>query len=307
MMRVILLSLVAVFVASAPVSAEPSLALKDPRSFGYFLGDTLTREVILRVDAGETLEMASVPLAGPVNYWLELNDVKLDTESSGGGSTTYRLVLNYQTFYTPLDPRKLTIPGFALKVAGASGTGEVTVPGFEFISSPIRQLFASSSQSSGSSVALQPDVVPYPLTTGRERTAMLVSGLIALASLIALAWHQAWWPFHKRAARPFTDTARYLRSNAGKLQDASGYRTALLRLHRAFDLRAGRRVLADDVDGFLADHPEFKPYAAEVEAMFASSRQTFFGNNVDGASKQLPLSALTDLSSKLAVAERSAG
>lgn len=306
MMRAILTGLIAVFLAAVPALAEPSLAIKEPRTFGYFLGDVLTREIVLTLGAGETLDMASVPLAGPVNYWLELNDVKLDTQSRGG-STVYRLLLNYQTFYTPLDPRKLIIPGFALKVSGASGSGEVTVPAFQFISSPIRQLFASSSQSSGSSVALQPDVVPYPLTTGRERTAMLVSGLIALGSLIALAWHQAWWPFHRRPARPFTDAARYLRSNTAKLQDASGYRTALLKLHRAFDLSAGHRVLADDVETFLANHPEFEPYADEVEAMFSSSRETFFGNNVESARQQVPLSALANLSSKLAVAERSAG
>ncbi len=135
---------------------------------------------------------------------------------------------------------------------------------------------------------------------------MLVSGLAALAALTGLAWHNAWWPFHRRPARPFTDAARFLRTNGARLQGASGYRAALLKLHRAFDLAAGRRVLADDVAEFLRQHPEFAPYAGEVERLFASSRQAFFANEVDQARAAMPLPALTELSTRLGAAERRA-
>ena len=306
MKRALLLGVTVGVLAAGPAWSRPaSLAIKEPRTFGYFIGDTLTREVILNVGEGQSLDTASVPLQGPVNYWLELSDVNLKTDTGSDG-TTYRLTLKYQTFYAPLDPRRLVVPALTLKVKGGEGTGEVRVPEFGFLTAPIRLLFAQSSQSSGSAVELQPDAPVHRVTTGRERTGMLISGLIALASLIGLAWHQAWWPFRLRPSRPFTEAARYLKANASRLEGASGYRTALLKLHRAFDISAGKRVLSDDVEAFLAVRPEFAPYADQVEHLFSSSRQAFFANNVQQAQAEMPLKTLTDLSARLGAAERSA-
>ncbi len=290
--------------ANAAWAQPPSLAIKEPRAFGYFIGDTLTREVVLNVGEGQSLDTASIPLHGPVNYWLELSDVKVKADERSDG-TTYHLTLKYQTFYAPLDPRRLVIPALTLKVTGGQGTGEVRVPEFGFLTAPIRLLFAQSSQSSGSAVELQPDAPVHRVTTGRERTGMLISGLIALASLTGLAWHQAWWPFRQRPSRPFTEAARYLRANASRLEGTGGYRTALLKLHRAFDISAGKRVLSDDVAAFLATRPEFAPYADQVEHLFSSSRRAFFADDVQRAQAEMPLAALTDLSARLGAAERS--
>lgn len=286
------------------LARTPSLDVIEPRPFGYFLGDVMRREAVLRLGSGQELDAASLPRPGPLNYWLELSQV--DLAATEGDGTLYRLSLVYQTFYAPLDPRKLTIPGFKLKIKGAQGDGEVAVPEFGFITSPIRQLFTASSQSTGSAVELQPDDLPQRLPTGAERTVLLVSGLLALAALVALAWHNAWWPFQWRPARPFTDAARFLKANAARLEGAGGYRTALLKLHRAFDLAAGRRLLADDVDDFLAQHPEFAPHGADVARLFASSRQAFFANDVDQAKAEMPLPSLAELSARLGAAERRA-
>jgi mxaA protein len=291
--------------AGALAARPPSLSVAEPRAYGYFLGDVIAREVALRLDAGQELDTASLPRPGPLNYWLELSKADLATDREGDG-TLYRLSLLYQTFYAPLDPRKLSIPGFKLKIKGAQGDGEVAVPRFSFITSPIRELFAASSQSTGSAVQLQPDHVVQRLPTGAERTTLLAAGVLALASLVALAWHNAWWPFHWRPARPFTDAARFLKANAARLEGSRGYRAALLKLHRAFDLAAGRRVLADDVNGFIAQHPEFAPYAADVERLFASSRRAFFANDVEQAQAEMPLPALAELSTRLGDAERRA-
>lgn len=306
MIRVLLLVLAVGLVAPGGALARtPSLNVTEPRAFGYFLGDVMRREVVVHLDLGQGLDAASLPRPGPLNYWLELSQADVAMEDAGEG-TIYRLFLVYQTFYAPLDPRKLTIPGFKLKIKGAQGEGEVAVPEFGFITSPIRQLFTASSQSSGSAVELQPDDLPQRLRTGGERTALLVAGMLALVALVALAWHNAWWPFHWRPARPFTDAARFLNANAARLEGAGGYRVALLKLHRAFDIAAGRRLLADDVDAFLAQHPEFTPYAADVARLFASSRQAFFANDVDQARLKMPLPSLAALSARLSAAERRA-
>lgn len=301
----LLLSVVFGLLAGGALARAPSVSVIEPRAFGYFLGDTLKREIDVRVGPGQELDLASLPRPGPLNYWLELSAADVTTRSEGD-DTVYRLALTYQTFYAPLDPRKLTIPGFTLKVKGAPGTGELAVRDLGFLTSPIRQLFAASSQSTGSSVELQPDALPPRLTTGAERTALLVAGLISLAALAGLAWHNAWWPFQRRPARPFTEAARYINGNAQKLASAEGYRVALLRMHRAFDLAAGRRLLSDDVDAFISKHPEFAAHRPDVERMFASSRQAFFANDVERAIKDMPLPDLAELSSQLGAAERRA-
>ncbi|MFA5901619.1 MAG: nonribosomal peptide synthetase MxaA [Hyphomicrobium sp.] len=292
-------------VGGAALARASTVRVVEPRAFGYFLGDTLQREIEVRLARGEQLDLASLPRPGPINYWLELSSANVTTHSEGDDSV-YRIVLIYQTFYAPLDPRKLTIPGFTLLAKGAPGTGEVRVRDFGFLTSPIRQLFAASSQSSGSSVTLQPDALPPRLTTGAERTALLFAGSAWVAALGGLAWHNAWWPFRRRPARPFTEAARFINSNTQKLADADGYRVALLRMHRAFDLAAGRRVLADDVNNFVVKHPEFAAYRSGVERMFASSRQAFFANDVERAIGDMPLPALAELSAQLGAAERRA-
>jgi mxaA protein len=306
MKRVALLGVVLWFAAGGSAFAgAPTVTVVEPRSFGYFIGDTLRREVDIRLGPGQELDEASLPRPGPLNYWLELASVKVE-KLSAGDDTLYRLLLDYQTFYAPLDPRQLTIPGLTLKVKAGAETGEIRVRDFGFLTSPIRQLFASTSQSSGSAVVLQPDASPSRLVTGAERTALLVTAALMLGSLIALAWHNAWWPFHRRPARPFTQAARFLKANATRLDDARGYRAALLRMHRAFDDAAGQRVLADDVGTFIAHHPEFAPYSAEVERLFASSRRAFFSNEVEQARSAMPLPAVSALSMRLSEAERRA-
>jgi mxaA protein len=289
---------------AAPARAA-SVTAAETRPFGYFLGDVIRRDLTIRIGPGESLDMASLPRPGPVNYWLELGSADL-VEGRNGDEKLYRLTLVYQTFYAPLDTRKLTIPGFKLKVDGPSGAQELSVPEFGFTTSPLRQLFSEKGDTAGSATALRPDHIPQRLPTGRERTALLVAGVLALASLVGLAWHNAWWPFHRRPSRPFTEAARFIRTHGASLNGVGGYRTALLKLHRAFDLAAGRRVLADDVAEFLGQHPEFSPYAAEVERMFASSREAFFADDVARARATMPIDAIAELGDRLGAAERRA-
>ena len=203
MMRTLMaLMAVAVMSAAGAMARAPALSLSDTRPFGYFIGDAINREVMLRVGPGDALDTASLPRPGPLNYWLELSSVDLSS-STEGDDTLYRLSLTYQTFYAPLDTRRLTIPPFKLKLIGATDA-EITVPEFGFVMSPIRQLFADKGQSSDTATKLRPDDPAQRLVTGRERTLMLVSGLATFAALVALAWHNAWWPFRRRPARPFT-------------------------------------------------------------------------------------------------------
>lgn len=296
--------LLAALTGSNAAETGVRVAVIEPRPFGYFLGDTFTREVEITVPDGGTLDLAGLPRPGPVNYWLELRAVDVDEEQRAG-ATRYRLGLSYQAFYSALDPRRLTVPGFTLKVAQDGGTSPVHVPDWSFVMSPVRELFPGQ-EGENTNVALQPDAPAPRIATGTVRTTLLVSGTALLLALLLLARHYARWPFHRRADRPFTEAARFLKGHQAELAGDGGYRAALIKLHRAFDLAAGRRVLPDDVDAFLLDHPEYAPCADDIGRLFAASRLTFFGGGNGTARRSMPLADLTELSDRLGAAERGA-
>jgi mxaA protein len=55
-------------VAGGALASTPTVTVKEPRSFGYFIGDTLQREVDLWLAPGQELDEASLPRPGPLNY-----------------------------------------------------------------------------------------------------------------------------------------------------------------------------------------------------------------------------------------------
>jgi mxaA protein len=296
--------LLASFSGSTAAETGVRVAVIEPRPFGYFLGDTFKRQIEITVPDGGTLQLAGLPRPGPVNYWLQLRAVDVDEEKQSGG-TRYRIGLAYQAFYSALDPRRLTVPGFTLKVAAADGTSPVHVPDWSFVMSPVRELFPGQ-EGGTAKVALQPDAPAPRIATGTVRTALLVSGFALLIALILLARHYARWPFHRRTDRPFTEASRFLKGHQAELAGDGGYRAALIKLHRAFDLAAGRRVLPDDVEAFVSDHPEYAPFADDIARLFAASRSTFFGGGNGTARRSMPLVDLTELGARLGAAERGA-
>jgi len=307
-----MLALVALAVFAAAAAPDPasgplvqSMAVVEPRAFGYFLGDVLHRDVMLTLRHGARVEPASLPRPGPLNYWLDLRSVDV-TETDSTGATQVKVALAYQAFYAALDPRRMEIPGFTLKVTDGKRTEDAQVPAGGFVISPLRELFAAKEGEAAPPLTLRPDAAPRLIATGPERTVMLIAAVAALASLVLLAAHHAWGPFRRRPGRPFTEAARFLKVNARRLAGEGGYRAALIKLHRAFDRAAGRRVLPDDLEEFFKQHPEFAPLAPDVQRLFACSRDAFFANDVARARASMPLGAIADLGSRLGAAERSA-
>jgi mxaA protein len=283
-----------------PTSADAAvhwLRMEEPRSFGYFVGDTLERHALILVDPDDALQAASLPKPGPLSYWLDLRRVEV-RESRAEGGKLYRITLVYQNFYVPLDPRKLTIAEWPLQLT----QGSAVIPAFAFTASPIRELFP---EKSGETVDtfLKPDARAAPVSAGSVKPWLSLNATIALLALTALAHHFAWWPFNARPDRPFARAARFIAGLRGDGVASADDRAAMLALHRAFDATAKRRLLADDVDGFLAQHPEFAADRADVERFFESSRQSFFGGGATPA--PMPLQALKAFAAKLASRERS--
>ena len=276
--------------------------MHEPRAMGYFLGDTITRTAEIETGADDEILAAALPHPGLLNYWLELRDVALSSERRGDGKV-HKLTLTYQTFYTPLDTRRLAIPSSEISVRTGDSTESAKIPAFSFVMSPLREVLPQKFNDEDG--YLLPDSEPEKRRSGTLRTAALAMAGLAALFLILLARDLAWWPFNRRPARPFSRAAREVSRVLGT-ESGEGYRHALLALHRAFDSAAGRRVLASDLDRFLVTHPEHGPNRIDVERFFAASRTVFFGDAEREGKTSLPPSELRALAVALARQERAA-
>jgi mxaA protein len=302
--------LTVLLVLTTPLAAQDktspilSVSTIEPRGFGYFVGDLLTREIVVTVAAPYTLEAASQPSPRRLSYWLDLRAVNVD-ERAEGGRTRYRLKLVYQTLYVPLSPEPRTLPAITLRFIDGGDTVAAKVPPFNIVMAPLREVIPEKPEE-GPVGYLRPDEVPRTVSSRQARIGFGAGLVIVALAFGLLAYHNAWWPFGKRPARPFTKAARALRRLSRAAPDTNAYRTGLLDLHRAFDAAAGRRVLAEDVPDFLSEHGEFRPYEAEIGRFFATSRRAFFANDHAGAAATMPLPAVAELGAELGVAERRA-
>lgn len=296
----LLAAMLALILGSATLALaqdEAAVLMSEPRGFGYFLGDTVERTAEIKAEPGEEFVPASLPRPAQLSYWLELKDVETGDRSSGG-QRYLTLRLKYQSFYVPLDTRRLRIPPSNIELkGGAAGNRVVTVPAFEFLTSPIRETFP---EKSGETTAtfLKADAAAERLSTARTRTAALVAAIASALALGLLAFHRAWWPFHHRPARPFTEAARTVADHR------QSYAGALLALHRAFDRAQGQRLLASDVDSFFARRPEQEGTREAVQRFFAASQTFFFGGDHVAAEAALPRSILERLAFDLSANER---
>lgn len=296
----------ALALAGALLVALPARAagvdLYAPRAFGYLIGDTLTLEAVVTLDAGWRLDESSLPRPRPVTYWLDLKRLDVKPETAPDGAPRYRLTLTYQTFYSPLEPRALDIPAVPLAARNGDARQTLTIPAWTFVSSPLRELVASQR---GNPMALQPDIRPRPYPLAGDARLAAVAAAVAAASLLAFATASGWGPFAGRR-RPFALALRHMR-RLPDLDAPLGYEDALQLLHRAFDDAAGQRLFGEDVPAFLAERPALAGEAEAIQNLFTASRIAFFGDAPEKAMALLPPHALLDLARRLAAVERRGG
>jgi mxaA protein len=300
-MRLVLAALLLAAGANGTAAEVRSVQTIEPRAFGYFLGDTLERRIEILTGPDDEVVAASLPRTGASNYWLELRDIDVISTRLGDGQL-HTLALTYQTFYAPIDPKKVTIPAVEIAIRGPAGSETARLPPFTFLMSPLREIFPEKSGETAETF-LRPDAAPEFRRSGGVRTAALVAAALSAMFLALLARDLAWWPFHRRPARPFSRAVREVGHALGA-RGSDSYKRALLALHRAFDAAAGHRLLAADLDGFLAAHPEHEETRIEVERFFAASRAVFFGEAQREGEVGLPPHELKELAFALARQER---
>ncbi|MCJ2083407.1 nonribosomal peptide synthetase MxaA [Methylobacterium sp. J-090] len=312
-MRVLISVLALLLAVSGAAHAQVrTVEVRTPRAFGYFLGDLVRAQADIVVDAGFTLQAASLPQSGPLAYWLDLRDLRVE-ETVTGDVRRVRLFLTYQTFYAALDARALEIPGFAVTFESASAHGATTataqVPAWSFNISPLREVVPPARENPAD--YMRPDGRVAALDARPLWWRAGGFGALALLAFAGLARDRAWGPFRARRGRPFGAALAQLR-RLGRTPDVqdpdaeAAYGDALRALHRGLDATDGRRVLADDLPGFLARHPAYRPDAAGLAHLLSVSRLAFFGPGPAAARAALPWPQLEALARRLAAAERAA-
>ncbi|NGM37012.1 nonribosomal peptide synthetase MxaA [Methylobacterium sp. DB0501] len=285
-----------------------SVMVRSPRPFGLFVGDCFDATVEIEAADGFAPQPASLPKPGPLTYWLDLTAVSVAPGPARAGNRLWRLSLTYQTFYAALDVRRLDVPAFtvtfASEVPRATTSAVAEVPSWQISVSPLREI--------------QPppvaDPVEYlrPESPNPRRDPALARAVawafasFSVAGLFALARDRAWWPFRRRAARAFAAAWRQVRRHAARRDAEAAYREALLALHRGLDRTDGRRVMGEDLAGFLARHPAYAALAQPLDRFFQASREVFFGRDPSLAQRTCPFPDLVATARRLAAAERTA-
>lgn len=255
-------ALAALLLLAAPAAAQPVITAENPHGHGWFLGDELVQRVHIDLPEGVTLDRSSLPRPRAVDYWLDLR--RIDIREGKGGLD---LTLRFQNFYAAIAPDRREVPPSAIRFSDGSGA---QIPGFRFVTSPLRPLTDPTSPDQ-----LLPDPRFRLIDPGPAQLRLGLSLVAVMAVLVALAWHQAWWPFRARPARPFTRAARAI----ARLPDPAPQRRAL---HRAFDAAFGRVLITADLPQFLSARPEYRPLADRLAQFFRASDVAFFGRGDPG-------------------------
>ncbi|BBE74448.1 nonribosomal peptide synthetase MxaA [Oharaeibacter diazotrophicus] len=283
--------------AAAPAAAAPVVVLAPPRDHGWWIGDVLRVSAEILVDDGATIDPASLPKPRPVTYWLDLRSVALVDLGASAGQRRLRLDLVYQTFYAPLEPKRLVVPAVDLAMVGPGGREAATVPSWSFVSAPLREIMAPSAPGEVRTAA--PVAV---VDTRPDQVRAAAAAAVGIVAMLGFGWHRGLGPFARRD-RPFGRAARAVRRALVRPGGAEGRRAALIALHRAFDAALGRRMLPRDVDALLARRPEFAPLRVGIDGFLDASRAAFFA--APGAVPSEPgAEAIGRLADDLAAVER---
>ncbi len=249
--------------------------VENPRAFGYVIGDTVTRHVVAEVTKPYRLQEKLLPKPGRLGPWLELRDVTV-VRRSGFATNQYELEFAYQIFNSPETIRLLALPHTDVYFQGEGRTLAQEVPTWSFAVTPIMPGTAPMREGLGK---MRPDVPPPLLATApyRIRLGLYVAGSAAI--LLYLVYAYVGLPFIARSNGPFAHAYRELRGLARR-SEADGFRTALRRVHRAFDETAGATVFGERLTQFIAEHPRYMDLKDAAEQFFRLSRHEFFGEGM---------------------------
>ena len=288
------------------------LHVDEPRGFGWFVGDRVSREIRWAVPDGWVPDMSSLPRTdargGPVEI------VAVDWRSDPkGGEWTARLRVDYQLFVAPDNHRLVDLPGFTVRFnprRAGDAVRTVQVVGGSVLVAP---LVTSPVPSAAAWGAWRPDFVPPAISSAswqHWRNGGLGLAALAALGLLGRPLLESWWrqralPLARARRGVLAALAEGVESEDLRLGSVAGH-TACRQLHAGLDAWAGGALLRDEARVRLGREPAFASLVPEVDAFFVVSRSLFFG--VEGADAPVaggyPLGRLRALVEALAAAER---
>ena len=288
--------------ASAAETGPIETSSEPPRRVGWFLGDRLAWHGRIVAPEGFELDPASLPQPGPIDNFTEIGSIAVE-DGEADGARAYDITIDYQSFYVPLEPREVSVPGLSVELrrvspaAEAPERREASFAGWSVVLSPLRPILEKSSPQ-----AMRPDK-PLTVIDSRPDQILTAAAWAGLAGLcLAVGWHRGWGLASRRKARPLARARR--RIDRARLAETAAYETALIALHRGLDESFGHRLMADGLTSHIARRPAFAALAEPLGAFFEASRRFFFFQDEAGARHILPPEALRKLARDLARAER---
>jgi mxaA protein len=270
--RLVALALIACC-GPAPAADTLRATAIEPRAFGYHVGDTVERELVVHIPRGFMLDEASLPRPGARGKALELQGVSQHRESDGDG-TRLTLHLRYQVFMAPTEVRTLEIAPFSLGFRGDGRDQSLRVDAWPVTVSPLVPLEVSPRDGLGEQ---RPDLPPPTIDTRPAQRRLMAYGVVLLLCLAWLAQVYLALPWWSRRQRPFASAWRQL-NHLPADSPAAARRAAFQRVHDALNQTAGEVVFEHGVDRFVAAQPRYATLRDELLAFFQQSRREFFAD-----------------------------
>ncbi len=268
------------------------LDIRQPRTFGYQIGDKFARVLTLQLRKPYRLVVAALPAQGKLSQWLVIEAPQL-VQQEVGAATLYEIRLTYQIVNIHPELQDIAVPHHYLRYSDGHTTGQALIPATRVGVSVVHK--ASGGE-------FQPDHPPWSLRFPYVRP--ILFGCLFLSALLGVASLHWGFPLLTQP-RPFTQACRRLRHLRQTGDDST--REALLIIHQAFNATAGRTVFADALAEFFAAHGRFAPLRQPITEFFLRSRQVFYGGLAESQAPQYSRAELAVFAQRCSDFERGLG
>ena len=258
------------------------LDIRQPRTFGYHIGDKFTRIVSLQLRAPYVLSSQALPAAGRLSEWLALETPQVTVEP-GPQATRYEIRFTYQVVNVGTEAASIAVPHHELLYGDNKESLKALIPATRISVAPLRGSTDNDTQ---------PAQAPTPLGFDTKRPWFFAVALCASALVLAYLYGGLPW---SRTARPFRVAHAALRAAARRGWQEQDYEAALRAVHRAFNETAGRTVFRDTLPAFFVEHAAFTAMREPVMEFYTRSRDHFFSASSAASSPRYSAQELTAL------------
>jgi len=257
-----------------------TIETKDPvKLVGYTVGDVIEREVILTIRAPYKLIDTSLPITGyEKRYKGQLIGIELKSinhiKEEHKNYTTHRIKLAYQVFTNNVVAKNAALGPEYINLINTKNSKDLVkyrIPSLDIAISPIA-IFGQVKIENN----MSPFLGPLLMSNENEKQWLKVALGFLTVSLIGLLYilgKHAWLP---RMGGAFAKAYRTLRKTPDTTE---GLKQAVSAVHQSLNSTAMMSVFNDNLDTFLARHPNFSPLRSEIQQFFDLSRQVYFEPN----------------------------